>query len=209
MNDGACRWVQVRDGAGEGKAAGKPSKRGPGSEAGAPSGIGFHWDKDEDLLDSTGVCICPQISTVTYLTVGSPALPLYSSVASWHLIDRGAYFPQSGGAPTMVLGKKPQLEYDDDEGMYCSDITEAWISHPEAAKHIAFSGNLLHGAPREMARENARRVTFLVNIWLNYCPVGLKPLPKQHISRLSQFQSVKAVLDLPTPSGNVDKAPVG
>ena len=49
---GAEWWVQMR---------------GQQDEQCAP-GIGFHWDKDEDLLDSCGITLCPQISTVTYLT---------------------------------------------------------------------------------------------------------------------------------------------
>jgi len=122
--------------------------------------------------------------------------------------DYNKFLSQSGGAPTMVLGKKPQMEYDDDEGMYCRDICQGWISHPEDAKHIAFSGNLLHGAPRHMSRDNSYRVTFLVNIWLNYSPVGLGPLPQQHVSCLSKFQSTKALLDLPQPISKTGKISV-
>lgn len=51
----------------------------------------------------------------------------------------------------MVLDKKPQLEYSDDTGMYCNDIKRGWLSHPESGKHIAFSGRLMHGAPRLLA----------------------------------------------------------
>ena len=66
-------WVQVRGGD---KTAGKKKGRAAtadddGRVFKAPTGIGFHWDKDEDLVDQTGVTVCPQISTVTYLTVSS------------------------------------------------------------------------------------------------------------------------------------------
>ena len=33
-----------------------------------PAGVSFHWDKDENLVDQFGVCVCPAVSTVTYVT---------------------------------------------------------------------------------------------------------------------------------------------
>lgn len=40
-NSGAEWWVQIRECGGD------------------TGGIGFHWDQDEDLLDSTGLSLCP------------------------------------------------------------------------------------------------------------------------------------------------------
>lgn len=43
----------------------------------------------------------------------------------------------------------------------------------------------------------SRRVTFLVNIWLNYTPVGLQVLPEANIGDMSRLQSVKNILRFP------------
>eukprot|EP00911_Craspedida_sp_UC1_P001364 UC1_evm1s1029 len=56
--------------------------------------VGFHWDKDEDLLDETGVNVHPQLSTVTYLC--------------------------TGGAPTIVLDKLCPTYADDAANMHAN-----------------------------------------------------------------------------------------
>ncbi len=57
------------DNARSGSARSGSSVPGDAQSGSSVPGIGFHWDKDEDLVDSTGVNVNPQISTVTYVTV--------------------------------------------------------------------------------------------------------------------------------------------
>ena len=54
---------------------------------------------------------------------------------------------------------------------------------------MAFDGRLLHGAPREMTREGGSpegylRVSFLVNVWLDYKPRGIEPFPEEELGNL-------------------------
>jgi hypothetical protein len=75
-------------------------------------------------------------------------------------------------------------------------IRKGWISHPKLGKHMAFDGRLLHGAPAtffpsssdsnggntsseppmKKAKMQRKRITLLVNIWLNHCPLDAELL---------------------------------
>eukprot|EP01052_Picozoa_sp_SAG31_P028065 SAG31_NODE_2676_length_5264_cov_576.907278_5_plen_108_part_00 len=51
------------------------------------------------------------------------------------------------------------------------------MSYPVPGKHVAFNGRLLHGCPAELqSKTDGRRLTVLVNVWVNHIPVGLQPL---------------------------------
>mmetsp|Transcript_29666 Transcript_29666/g.83649 ORF Transcript_29666/g.83649 Transcript_29666/m.83649 type:complete len:726 (-) Transcript_29666:129-2306(-) len=160
---GAEWWVQVRQA--------QPQN-------GAPTSIGFHWDKDEDMVDSLGYSLHPQLSTVTYLS--------------------------SGGAPTMVCDCRAPQQYNDLKALYSTPpFHKAFLSYPAVStgtthghvsvKHTSFDGQLLHGAPQELARpcdareDNSSRYTFLVNIWLGHTPQGLQPLPDSLLPELCQL----------------------
>lgn len=150
----------------------------------AKSGISFHWDKDEDLrlLCGGSMYIHPHLSTVTYLT--------------------------NLGAPTMVLSKRVDamtgeniVEDDDINGLIC------W---PKKGKHLSFDGRYLHAAPSDFMEDEAfdkqctfdkeglddkeakvlerrhRRVTFLVNIWLNFKPFNVNVFPETMLNSLSK-----------------------
>jgi hypothetical protein len=139
------------------------------------SGISFHWDKDEDLrlLAGGNLYVHPHISTVTYLT--------------------------SIGAPTMVCNQRINaltgewVEPDQEEA-------EGYLSWPRTGKHLSFDGGFLHAAPPNLMKDGEfdeqcvvpetiddkqrklfgrrhRRVTFLVNIWLNYKPLNVERFP--------------------------------
>ena len=68
-------------------------------------------------------------------------------------------------------------------------MDEMLVSYPRRGKHLVFDGRLLHGAPAHHALRtmedtvstrnatSSNRVTFLVNIWVNRQPSGVKPLP--------------------------------
>jgi hypothetical protein len=154
-------------------------------------GISFHWDKDEDLRLLTGgnTYVHPHLSTVTYLTgIGAPTLAINFRV---HNLT---------GDP--LANPEP----------------EAFVSWPAPFKHLAFDGRHLHAAPADLMEDGAwdaqtklpqksaasdaelkkmrrrhRRVTFLVNIWLNYHPFNVHPFPETMIDKMSGAKSNRRV----------------
>lgn len=180
---GAEWWVQIRPS--------PPAGRYAVLHAGADDdddiskqGIWFHWDKDEDLRQLMGddtTYIHPHLSTVTYLS--------------------------SHGAPTLTVNRRIHpltgkwiQPNDGDDNDDAGQQDQAFISWPRRGKHLSFDGRFLHAAPPELLPEHARltdpalsaatadpdrrrrirrqrRVTFLVNIWLNYKPLNVHPFP--------------------------------
>jgi hypothetical protein len=193
---GAEWWVQIRPSPPAGRYsmhafADTDNDTYDGEDDTAKAGISFHWDKDEDLRLLTGgsVYIHPHLSTVTYLT--------------------------DLGAPTMVLSKRvdamtgAHVSDIDDDGNLCN--VNGLVSFPIQGKHLSFDGRYLHAAPSDLLTDGLfeeqckvdkpddmdkkgmkllerrhRRVTFLVNIWLNYKPFNVNPFPETMISNLSK-----------------------
>lgn len=192
---GAEWWVQIRPSPPAGRYsmhASDADDNNDGEEDMAKTGISFHWDKDEDfrLLTGGSMYIHPHISTVTYLT--------------------------DLGAPTMVLSKRVDpmsgayvADADDDGSL--SNV-DGLVSFPKQGKHLSFDGRYLHAAPSDLLRDGLfeeqckfdkpegmgmkemkvmerrhRRVSFLVNIWLNYRPFNVNPFPETMISNLSKI----------------------
>jgi len=171
---GAEWWVQVR-----------PATT-PGEEA-QPSagGIGWHWDKDEELRTATGLFVHPHVSTVTYLSDAGAATVVLDSCADF-----------ASGTPPLD-----------------APIRRGLASWPSAGKHLSFDGRHLHGVPHELLQipvlpppgrpaavaEAARgqRVTFLVNIWLNYRPLGIQPFPDTLVCRMSAARHVGSLFRAP------------
>lgn len=119
------------------------------------------------------------------------------------------------GVPTLILDKRPPLPNDPEKQSLNGSINKAWLSHPRMGKHIAFDGRLLHGAPGEylpstsMANTsgqddeyepkakklkladdntiamNGKRITLLVNIWLNHCPLESEPLDDELVDKMT------------------------
>jgi hypothetical protein len=109
--------------------------------------IGFHWDRDYGLEEDK-LHVHPALGTVTYLCVNS--------------------------GPTVIFDKKGIFAYGKD---ISGPLNRCVVSRPMSGKHITFNGELLHGAPSDLARPLIRddneglRVTFLVNIWINHKPI--------------------------------------
>lgn len=117
--------------------------------------IGLHWDRDYGLEDSHGVSIHPHLATVTYLS--------------------------DVGSSTAILNYRGKL-YPDDS--FPSEITDTLIlSKPVAKKHISFDGSLLHGTldgdhcKIHAKTKHLKRITFLVNIWINHKPIETSRCP--------------------------------
>jgi hypothetical protein len=132
--------------------------------------IALHWDRDYGLEERSLKCVYPTIATVTYLT--------------------------DCGGPTIVFEKKGDSTSNSD---ICSHIPSCYISSPKVGKHISFDGSLLHFAPSDLLYHEStgssdnesedsastsaselspRRITFLVNIWIDHVPedcVQFKP----------------------------------
>jgi len=118
------------------------------------SDIGFHWDRDYGLEGASGYNVHPHLGTVTYLT--------------------------ANGGPTVVLNKRGELLSEDD---HTGEADELIVSRPKVGKHIKFDGRMLHAAPADLlpsdpAMRGVKRVTFLVNIWLNNIPLQTRKYPE-------------------------------
>ena len=133
--------------------------------------VGLHWDRDYDLQADQGLLLHPMVSTVTYLTTPRAA------------------------APTVVLGRPSPLLASESP---CGSVPSAAACWPALGRHLAFDGKLLHGAlpnltpspttptpPAPGAAAARKRVTFLVNVWLNHVPWGAEKLPKSIAKQLS------------------------
>ena len=136
------------------------------------SEIGWHWDKDY-ALEGSELNVHPQLGTVTYFC--------------------------DGGAPTVIVDRPTDYSYDEEDGDIgvCGDVCNCAISWPEWGKQITFDGKLLHGAPGELAREQTRsgkRITFLVNVWLNHKPLTAEVLSEDDVAamELRDVESAKA-----------------
>ena len=143
--------------------------------------VGLHFDADYGLEDqASGLLLHPRLATVTYLS--------------------------DYGAPTVVFQKRSPPPDDREKTSLQGDIAKAWVSHPAIGKHIAFDGRFLHGARffpsstlptpggkdetsfKEPALKKAKldrvRYTFLVNVWINHCPLDAEPLDDEICQQL-------------------------
>ena len=129
-------------------------------EAGdAPSnGIALHRDFDLGVLEEDGrggdvEAALPNVSTITYLTSSENSMP------------------------TLIF---TDFEIATAAGGAWGVAKEAWAIYPRAGKHVCFDGALWHGVPpavvyggpvpARVGVPGARRVTLLVNVWLDRVP---------------------------------------
>ena len=110
--------------------------------------VAWHFDRDYAVEDD--VNLGPHVATVTYLT--------------------------SAGAPTVVV---PLVAPSDAAVKPQGAGGEVFASLPVAGKHMSFDGRYLHAAPEAIYRKESdeRRVTLLVNVWLDWRPGDADPLP--------------------------------
>jgi hypothetical protein len=138
--------------------------------------VGLHFDADYGLEDQApNLLLHPRLATVTYLS--------------------------NFGAPTVVLDKRSPPPNDPEKTTLNGDISRGWLSQPTRGKHMAFDGRLLHGAPAtffparffnqpvsepplKKVKQERVRITFLVNIWINHCPLDAEPLEESVIEKL-------------------------
>eukprot|EP00804_Cyclotella_cryptica_P027290 CCRYP_014391-RA/>CCRYP_014391-RA protein AED:0.04 eAED:0.04 QI:171/1/1/1/1/1/2/56/452 len=151
--------------------------------------VGMHFDADYGLeAQISNFMLHPRVGTITYLS--------------------------DIGVPTLILDKRSPAPSDVEKKSLGGDINRAWLSHPRFGKHVAFDGRLLHGAPgkffpavaesvtvtepktkkakveeKECTKHqnplSGKRITFLVNIWLNHCPIDADILDEDVVSKLT------------------------
>jgi len=150
--------------------------------------VGMHFDADYGLEEQLPThTLHPRVATITYLS--------------------------DLGVPTIILDKRPPPPSDPEKQSLNGSINKAWLSHPSMGKHVSFDGRLLHGAPGSyfpsLAKKSndstsepqakrlktegdvdvfsgsAKRITFLVNIWLNHCPIDSEPLEDDLVKKLT------------------------
>lgn len=175
---GAEWWCQIRPSP---EGTGRYSMHDDDPDEISKTGISFHWDKDEDLRLLTGgnTFIHPHLSTITYLT--------------------------DFGSPTLITNCR--VHNLTGEWMVPSNV-EGFVSWPKMGKHTCFDGRYLHAAlpalmapgafekqiqfqesndkqKQKLLKRRHRRVTFLVNIWLNYKPFNVEKFPDLMVDKLS------------------------
>jgi len=157
--------------------------------------VAWHWDRDYGLEGDTGFRLHPHIGSVTYLS--------------------------NIGAPTLILEAAEDPERTPQEQSPLHPKKAHW-SCPSAGKHVSFDGRHLHAAPLNLASEahrgvapieesgkwKGKRITFLVNIWLNHRPQSV--VSGNFGGRLSTstgrpFKSPNEDLVLPSAEVSADK----
>lgn len=152
-------------------------------------------------------CGTVSLALAQYALSNSLLTPLCHSPLSWIplpslnvLLVLLAVDLTDGGAPTIILDIAPHLEY----GKLPKNkaIPKAHMSFPECGKHIKFDGRLLHAAPSDVFyacapglpgkrggsrsckrefRPQYTRVSFLVNVWLNWTPRDTEYFPQDSL----------------------------
>jgi len=187
--------------------------------------IGFHWDRDYTVEDTCGVNVHPHIATVTYLTeLGGPTVIL-EKVGSvmckecFYGDTHTAYFswPRSGkhisfdgrwlhGAPSSLNLESDELatENANNVGLSCDETDMDCMPRPKRHKQDKQPSTAKHDVIA--APSLKKRITFLVNVWLNHKPLGSEPLGSQYLAQLSNH----SLLDnLPPHTSAVDVTAVG
>ena len=208
-SSGAEWWVQIRPSPpGTGRYS-MLSTTGDGYGMVDSGGIDFHWDKDEELWKMCGgsVFVHPHVSTVTYLTdLGAPTVVLSRRVDA----ATGRYLDDGDGPSTTTTSsartegfvswprRGKHLSFDGrmlhaapsdlmEEGSFerqCADPRDDDDDDDDAAVVATGDGEDDGDRTRKTLARRRRRVTFLVNVWLNHRPIGVMPFPDGMVGKL-------------------------
>ena len=154
--------------------------------------IGTHWDGDYGL-EEYGWNVRPHVATVSYLS--------------------------ELGGPTIVLEKESGPKCGEN---FSSVSDKMHFSFPTMGKHMSFDGRFLHCAPSEFGTSDSgseigngsssssssssnststnkikskKRITFLVNVWVNHCPTTAEPLDDKFLATM-KLATTDVKLDL-------------
>ena len=199
----------------------------------AKEGISFHWDKDEDLriLCGGNTYIHPHLSTVTYLTdIGAPTMALnirVNQMTGEYIVpgetatrgddnNNNNNDNNNTGNDDKVQGflSWPKfLKHLCFDGRYLhaapSDIMEEGAFQKQCQlppeQGTDQDDTKAKTADQKKLQRRHRRVTFLVNIWLNYKPFDVKPFPDTMISKLSGYNAGESKVSLGLPKESSTK----
>lgn len=193
---GAEWWAQIRPSPED---TGRYSMHDDQPDKLSKTGISFHWDKDEDLRLLMGgtTYLHPHLSTVTYLTdLGSPTLAFSNRVQAltgeW--ID-----PPDSGIDGFVSWPKTGKHFSFD-GRFLhaapADLMEPGafekqLELPKSSNNNNNDNATDNSQQLKILKRRHRRVTFLVNIWLNYKPFDVAPFPETMIDKMSGTDETK------------------
>ena len=200
---GAEWWVQIRPSPPK---IGRYAMLDDNPDEISKTGISFHWDKDEDLplLTGASIFVFPHISTVTYLTdYGAPTMVLGcradNLTGEWivpgcrNAKDRPEdETPMEGFVSWPRAGK--HLSFD---GRYLHaappDLMEEgrFVEQtrlPELQTTITTENDETkeQDGTLKLFRRRHRRVTFLVNVWLNYKPIDARMFPETMLDKMTK-----------------------
>ena len=150
--------------------------------------VGMHFDADYGLEEQLpNYMLHPRVATVTYLS--------------------------DAGVPTFIMDKRSPPPTDTEKKSLNGFVNKSWISCPMMGKHVSFDGRLLHGAigtfhpktstPKEdedrgskrrkvgddgkaydTTEQQLKRITFMVNIWINHCPIDAEMIDDELCSQM-------------------------
>jgi len=198
-SSGAEWWAQIRPSP---EGTGRYSMHDDQPDELSTKGISFHWDKDEELRELTGgtTYIHPHISTVTYLTdLGAPTLVLnrriHSLTGEW--ISSDDDMVEEGFISWPRTGKHMSF---DGRFLHAAPADLMEIGEWERQRTIVFPSTFYSEKDIEVRKRQEklfsrrhRRVTFLVNIWLNYKPYDIQPFPNTMIDKMSGVNETERI----------------
>jgi hypothetical protein len=174
------------------------------------NGISFHVDKDEELRILTGgsTHVHPHVSTITYLTdLGSPTLivdcmvhPLtgdwivpednVEGFVSWPSVGKHTSFDGRylHASPPDLMGDKNAFAKQLEElalGLELKSSTAVATKVDDDDGSGGSSSTTTISNAKRKRRRRCRRVTFLVNVWLNYKPYDVNRFPESMIDKMS------------------------
>eukprot|EP00633_Aureoumbra_lagunensis_P007967 CAMPEP_0197315932 /NCGR_PEP_ID=MMETSP0891-20130614/39893_1 /TAXON_ID=44058 ORGANISM="Aureoumbra lagunensis, Strain CCMP1510" /NCGR_SAMPLE_ID=MMETSP0891 /ASSEMBLY_ACC=CAM_ASM_000534 /LENGTH=611 /DNA_ID=CAMNT_0042805123 /DNA_START=111 /DNA_END=1946 /DNA_ORIENTATION=+ len=157
--------------------------------------VGWHWDRDYSLEDEDQGCVNmpPHLSTVTYLSDAGASTVV---TELWPPRAAKQQFSKLGNSCAVIeprVGK--HLKFDGRFLHAAIDLHDTLNSDIDDADTTSESiSSFMHPANQNKRKEpnKRKRITFLVNIWLEWHPSDAQPLPDK----------VKTQLILQPPASN-------
>eukprot|EP00548_Thalassiothrix_antarctica_P020158 CAMPEP_0194191200 /NCGR_PEP_ID=MMETSP0154-20130528/65912_1 /TAXON_ID=1049557 /ORGANISM="Thalassiothrix antarctica, Strain L6-D1" /LENGTH=386 /DNA_ID=CAMNT_0038913693 /DNA_START=20 /DNA_END=1181 /DNA_ORIENTATION=+ len=157
-------------------------------------GLGFHFDKDEYAAREQNLWKHPVVATATYLTNEGAPLVVFDT----HSADDAGNSDDDDDDDAVVVKGEATTTNQNDDSLALFGPPHAWIIYPSKGRHVAFSGDMLHGVAAELMIANEkdnssnnnnsssqqqqhRRLSFLVNIWLEEKPMETHQLTDEEI----------------------------
>jgi hypothetical protein len=152
--------------------------------------VGMHFDADYGLeAQAPGLLLHPRLATVTYLSdFGAPTVVWDRKSTPPHSLDELTGPVDRAWLSHPKIGK--HIAFD---GRLLHGAPTVFFPAAAAApaSAIAVADNLDHergddsSRPAKRIKQDRRRITLLVNIWLNHCPLDAEPLDDETLAQLT------------------------